>query len=189
MSEWKAFGQRVFGIFLLSFFCTPKTWAGVFEVAYSFGFNRTTYSEESFAWNRRQSVAFGYHFTDVSGIEFAFQDITSRTLILGFQDTTLHDQIYSVNWVQALAGRNAVFQPYLKLGFGQLNRNASGNYLGVVAVPTQVDSITVVMSAGIRIAVFRNTGLKLEATSYLEGGSIRTWKDNVAGALGLSIYF
>jgi hypothetical protein len=163
--------------------------AGTFEYSLGFSFNRSNYSDDDFSWNRRWGTSLGYHFNDRSEVEFAYQDIVDRTRIDGYEDTTFHDQIYSFNWVQNLLDKNSAFQPYVKLGLGQLNRSATGNYAGGASPPSLVDSVTVVLGGGLRLYLTRAFALRFEATSYLSGGSVRTWKDNIGVQFGTSIFF
>ncbi len=176
-------------IFILYFSLTPNSWAGAFEFASGFSYSRSFYSEDSFNWTKRLGLSLGYHFSDLSEVEFAFQDILERTVISGFEDTTFHDRIYSMSWVQNLLAKSAAIQPYFKLGVGQLNRDASGNYLGFISPPARVDSITGVLGAGFRLYLTKTFAFRVEATSYLAKGSIRGWKNNVVVNFGLSLFF
>jgi hypothetical protein len=45
------------------------------------------------------------------------------------------------------------------------------------------------LGAGLRIYLTRAFAIRVEGTSYLEGGSLPTWKDNIAATFGISIYF
>jgi hypothetical protein len=169
---------------------STQVWAGVVEISAGFSYNRSNYSETNYSWNRRLGASIGYHLSERSQIELAFQDVMDRTKIEGYEDTTFFDKIYSANWVQAITGKNYPIQPYFKLGIGQLNRKASGNYFGGAARPPDlVDQVTGVLGAGMRIYLTKNFGLRMEGTSYLSGGAIGTWKDNFALNFGLSIYF
>ncbi|MCM2323644.1 MAG: outer membrane beta-barrel protein [Oligoflexia bacterium] len=167
---------------------TPDRAAAGFEVSTGFSFNRSNYSDNNYSWTRRWGATLGYHFSDRSGIELTMQDVVDRTFIGGYEDTTFHDRIYSVDWYQALAGKNAPIQPFFKIGVGQLNRDASGSYAFGGTPPLQVDQLTGVLGAGLRIYLTRTIGLKSEATSYLSGGRLSTWKDNIGFTLGISIY-
>ena len=138
---------------------------------------------------RRLGASIGYYFWALSEIEFSVQDVLYRTKISTVEDTTFHDQIYSVGWVQSLTSKQSGFQPYLKLGVGQLNREASGTYWSGGNPPTIYDSLTVVMAAGLRIYVLKTLALRGEGTSYLTGGMLSTWKDNFSVNGGVSIYF
>ncbi|MGE0616634.1 MAG: outer membrane beta-barrel protein [Bacteriovoracia bacterium] len=163
--------------------------AGMFELSMLFSYRHSHYSETSYSWTRRWGASVGYHFTERSGVEFSFQDSFERTFITNSQDTNFHDTVMSVNWIQELLGRQTIFQPYVKAGVGQLNRDATGNYGGLYSPPLQVDSVTVVLGMGFRVYFQQNLGFKTEVTSYLSGGSISTWKDNIAVDFGASFYF
>ncbi len=163
--------------------------AGYFEYSIGFNFDRSEYGDGSFSWSRRWGTSLGYNFSDISQIEVSFQDVVNRNRYAGFEDSNYHDRIYSLNWVQSLFGKEFFFRPYVKAGVGQLNRTAVvSNYLGR-RQESNVDSLTAVAGAGIKISITRAFGIRVEATSYLSGGRIKTWRDNLAGTIGGSIYF
>lgn len=157
-----------------------------FEVSAGFSFNRINYSEGNYSWTRRYGGTFGYRLSLLSSIEFSFQQVVDRTKIVGFEDTEFTDDIYSINWIQNLFTLAAI-QPYFKVGAGQLNRLATGTYANGSSPNPQTDSLTAVLGLGTRIYVTRTFAIRAEVTSYLTGGSIRTYKDNVGMTLGASI--
>jgi len=163
--------------------------AGAFELGFGFFFTRNDYGDGNFSWDRRWGSSFGYHFNEHNEVELAFQDEYTRNLISGLEDTAFHDRVISLNWVQSLLGKDYAVQPYLKLGVGQLIRDASGSYATGIPVPEEVDSLTGVLGAGMRIYLTRTFALRAEATTYLVGGSLRTWKDNYGVQFGASIFF
>jgi LytS/YehU family sensor histidine kinase len=81
------------------------------------------------------------------------------------------------------------FQPFVKAGFGQLIREASGTYSGTVSTPVTLGSLTGILGGGLRIFLGRQISLKSEVTSYLQDGSISTWANNFIIHFGGSIYF
>jgi hypothetical protein len=163
--------------------------AGYFELSGGAFYTKSTYSSTDYNWVRRYGATFGYHLTETSEIEFTFQDVTDRTVITGFEDTTFHDQIYGVDWNQALTPKGSAIQPYVKAGIGQLNRTATGEYAGGVSPPLEVDQVTGIAGVGLRIYLTRQCGLRGEVISYLTSGGISTWNQNISTTLGVSIYF
>lgn len=164
--------------------------AGLFELSFGLSYNRSNYSGASYAWQRRWGAAIGYHFSQSSGVEFSYQNVTDRNYVVGSEDTTTLDQVYSISWVQDFMGDKSAFQPYVKLGLGQLNRDITGSYVGAAGVlPIRIDSVTVVISVGFKLFLLKSFAVRTEATSYLTGGSIASWQDNVAITTGLSYYF
>jgi hypothetical protein len=188
---WRVWSWLASALFaLLAILLTPwQAAADTIEVSAGFSFDKTTYSDENFSWTRRWGTSVGYYFNDKAELEFAFQDVVYRTHIVGFEDTNFHDQIYSANWVQSLWGKNHPIQPYFKAGIGQLNRDAGGTYANGVAPASKVDSLTVIAGAGLRLYLTRRFAIRTEATSYLSGGSIKSWSDNFAVNFGLSWFF
>ncbi len=178
-------------IFLALFaLCAPASaFAGTFELSFAFAFNDNTYAPNDAEWDRHWDASIGYHFTELSEVELSFQDVYTRTLIDGFEDTSFHDQIFSLDWVQSLTGKDFPVQPYFKLGIGQLDREASGSYSGGVTAPAILDEVTGILGLGARIFVTRNFAFKLEGTTYLVGGSLQTWQDNFAFMVGASVFF
>ena len=166
-----------------------SSWAGAFEFSLGLYYNRSNYSNDSYNWSRRWGSSLGYRFTELSQVEFSFSDTMDRTKITNYEDTTFHDQVYSLNWVQSLMNKNQPVQPYVKVGVGQLNRRATGNYAGGASPPSEVDSVTVVLGGGLRIYLTHTFAIRSEFTSYLTGGALSTWKDNIGATIGLSLYF
>ena len=117
----------VLGFFAMSI-APEKAAAKGLEVSFGFSFNRSNYSDTNFSWNRRWGASLGYELTELTELELSFQDVVDRTSFAGYEDTRFHDQIFSINWVQNLLGKNAGIQPYAKVGVGQLNRDAEGSY-------------------------------------------------------------
>jgi hypothetical protein len=160
--------------------------ASNFELSGGFSFNRSNYSEGNFSWTRRYGGTVGYRIAPMSTIELSVQEVVDRTRITGYEDTVFTDNIYSVNWVQNLFTLAAI-QPYFKVGAGQLNREATGTYANGSGPNPRTDSITGVLGLGSRIYITRSFAIRAELTSYLTGGSIRTYQDNVGFTLGASI--
>ena len=122
--------------------------AGYFEISGGAYYTKSTYSSTDYNWVRRYGANAGYHLTDTTEFEFTFQDVTDRTVISGFEDTTFHDQIYGFTWNQAFTGKGTALQPYIKAGIGQLNRTATGTYSGGVAPPAELDQVTGILGGG-----------------------------------------
>ena len=163
--------------------------AGVFELSLGFSFHQSRYTEDSFSWTRRWGTSVAYHFTERSGIEVSFQDAFERTFIDGFQDTNVHDRVLGLNWVQSLLGKQHAFQPFVKLGIGQLIRDIQGYYPTGPTITPKIDSVTGILGLGFRLFVGRQVAIRTEFTSHLEGGSIRTFEDNIAFSVGASVFF
>ena len=189
MSIQKKQGLQIIPAVLAVFFSIASAEAGMFEISLGGSFNHSTYTDGNFSWSRRWGATFGYHLSEFSEIELAFQDIVDRTKIEGYEDTTFHDEIYGANWVQSLFGKNSEFQPYVKAGVGQLNRSASGTYASGGSPPIIFDSLTGILGAGLRIHLVRGFAIRAEGTTYLTGANINTWRDNFALTVGLSLLF
>ncbi len=163
--------------------------AGLFEISFGFSFSRTNYSEVDFTWNRRWSASAGYYFTTTSSVELSFQSVTTRTYVSNLQNTVFKDKIYSLNWVQSFLSRKSPIRPYFKFGLGQLDRTATGSYSGGGTPPAELLALSIVMSLGLKWFVLRNFAIKMEGTSYLPRGSMRTFGDNFAVQFGTSVFF
>lgn len=163
--------------------------AGLIEVSAGLSFSQNMYSDVDYNWSRRWGASLGYYVSDITEFELSFQDNVDRTVMAPYQDTTFHDQVVGLNVIQYLAGKNFAVQPYVKLGIGQLNREASGTDVLGGTPPTVYDSVTGIIGAGLKIYLTKTFGIRGEATSYLIGGNISTWKQNNAVTLGVSIYF
>lgn len=171
-----------------SLFIVPSVQAGQMELSGTFSFSGSQFGNANYQWTRRWGASIGYYFFALSELEFAVQDVLYRTKIGSIEDTTFHDKIYSINWVQSLAPRSFIIQPYFKVGVGQLNRDASGSYQGT-SPPARYDSLTGILGAGLRVYVLHFISLKGEAVTYLAGGSVATWQNNFSINGGVSVYF
>ncbi len=164
-------------------------WAGVMELSGSFSYSRSNYDHESSSDSRRFAFGVGYYFFGDSELEFEVQDVLYHNRITNIEDTTFHDQIYSLDWVQSFAPRGSFFRPYFKVGIGQLNRTASGYYPGGVAPPAIYDSITGVLGVGLKMHLYEALALRMEGSTYLINGAASTAADNFSLGGGLSVFF
>jgi hypothetical protein len=177
---------------LVLFFST--TWAtrtlaaeaGQIELSVGGSYNHSTYSGTDYEWTRRYGASAGYYLTAKTEIEFSYQDSVDRTMISGFEDTTFHDQIYGLTLSQSFFDKNSWCQPYVKVGIGQLNRDASGTYAGGVSPPEVEDNVTGILGAGLKVYLSRAFGLRGEATSYIVSG--QPWTSNLSATFGVSLY-
>ncbi len=134
-------------------------------------------------------MGLGYYFFGESEIEFEVQDVVDRTQIPGIEDTTFHDQVYSLEWIQGLAPRDSFVRPYFKAGFGQLHRTASGSYFGTTVPTDTYDQLTGIFGVGIRFHVYHAFSLRFEGSTYLINGALSTAPQNFSVNSGLSVYF
>lgn len=163
--------------------------AGFYELGSGFSYSKTNYSAGSYTKSSRYGVSGGYNFNEFSSIEFSYQNIYTRNHITNTEDSTYRDQVYSVNWAQNLLPKDFRVVPFIRLGAGQLNRSATiTDALGREQQISQ-DTLTLLVGGGVRISFTRYFGLRIEGTSYLTNGKLRSWKDNYATQIGLSIYF
>jgi hypothetical protein len=163
--------------------------AGVFELGGSYAYEKSTYNEGSFTWSRRWSASLGYYLSEESELEFSYQDSMNRDFQDQVQDITYHDRVYSLNMNYFVAPKDSAIKPYFKVGVGQLNRDATGTYEGGYSAPGRLDQVTVILGAGLKAKFGSRFGLKIDATTYLAGGGISTWQQNVAISAGGSFYF
>ncbi len=177
-------------LLLSSFIFIPhQTYAGIFEIGAGFSINRSNYNDGSYTWTRRYSASFGYFFTQDSELEFSFQDSITRTVVTGVQDVSFHDQVYSLDLNYHFLDEASMVRPFVKGGVGQLNRDATGTYSGGYSPPGRTDQISAVLGAGMKVKFSQRLGFKAEVNTYLLGGAISTWKDNLALMLGGSFFF
>ena len=163
--------------------------AGVFELGGTFSFQKSSYNAGSYSWTRSYAGNFGYYFTKETELEFVYQDATTKNFVTGAEDLTYRDRTYSINLLLHFMDEDATFKPYLRGGIGQLNRDATGTYNGGYSAPGELDQVTVIAGAGLKAKLTSRFGLKMEITTYLAGGNISTWKDNISLNVGGSIYF
>jgi len=163
--------------------------AGVFEAGTGFSYRQSAYNGGAFTRTQSWSASFGYYFTQDSEVEFDYQDSTTHEFVPNVQDIQYRDRVYSLNLVYHFLEQNAPFRPFVRAGVGQLNRDATGTYTGGFSPAGRLDQVTVIGGLGFKAKIAGQFAIKCEATSYLTGGSIATWKDNIAISVGGSFYF
>lgn len=175
--------------FILSLFGAARTLANPIEFTVEASYSRQKYDATSFTWNRRWAASIGYTILNMTEIELSYQKIDSQTVYGTYQNVSYHDNVYSLDIVQALLPRSYFFQPYARIGIGQLNRNAEGVFANGTAPPAILDSITGVIGLGTKIFLSRRFAIRIQATSYLSGGDISTWSQNISTNLGVTFVF
>jgi hypothetical protein len=163
--------------------------AGVFELGGGYSYRHSSYNNGSFTSTTTWNASFGYFFTQDSQVEFLYSDSSNTDFVTGVQDIHYRDRVYSLNFVYHLLSETAQIRPFFRAGVGQLNRDATGTYTGGFSPPGRLDQVTVVGGFGLKAKISSRLGLRAEMTSYLTGGSVSTWKDNIAVLAGGSFYF
>jgi outer membrane protein W len=177
-------------ILMTSLFMAQQSFAGVYEVGGSFSWNRSNYNAGSYTWSRSYGLSLGYYFTQDSEVQFSYQDTTNKTFVEGVQDTTYRDRVYSINLVYHFMEEQSSFRPFVRLGVGQLNRDATGTYSAAgYYAPGRLDTVSVIGGLGFKLKLTDKIAIKTEATSYLTGGSIGSWQDNLTFNFGGAFYF
>jgi hypothetical protein len=177
-------------VILLGFFSSlGSARAGDFEFSAMASYQQSSYGDHYSTRVSRAGVSLGYFFLSQSELEFSFQDIHYKNELGVQENTVFHDQIYSLQWVQAFLPSRFWVQPYLKLGIGQLNREASGVYAGGGIPSVTYHEVTAVGGLGLKLRFSKTFGVKLEGATYLVGGRIATWRDNFGVSGGFSIFF
>lgn len=171
------------------FFYSSSLFAGYFDVSGGFNFSRSSYANNSYSWTRKLGGSIGYHLTEFVTFEGSYQDSYDKNHYTDYEDSTYHDRVYSLNWVASFFGKEELFQPYTKLGIGLLNRDAMVVDSVGRTQESKTDSITWVIGLGFKIKLTQTLALRLEGTSYLSGGQIKTYKENFATTIGASFYF
>lgn len=182
--------KKSIGWGLLILTLTSSTaFAGVFELGGAFSVNRSKYNAGSFSKTTSYSASLGYYFTEDSELQFSYQDTTTHNFVEGAQDIQYRDRVYSMNLLYYLFAKETPVRPYFRIGLGQLNRDATGTYTGGYKPPGRLDQVSVIGGLGFKMRLGSQFGLKTEATSYLTGGDIKTWEDNLTFNIGGSFYF
>lgn len=163
--------------------------AGGIELSGTGMYSKTKYSSTDYNKNTRLVGSIGYSFFTFSEIELSYQKATDRTFIANYQDITLRDEVYSANYMQNLLPQSSPIQPYAKGGVGRLHRKINGSYYNTPAPDRTINQLTVVLGAGMKIFLTRAFAIRGEATSYLQQGRIRSWKDNVSATVGITMHF
>ncbi len=164
--------------------------AGVFELGGGFSLNRSNYNAGAYTRTTSYSLSLGYYFSQDSEIEFLYQDSTTKNFVQNVQDITNRDRVYSLNLLYHLFEEKAKLKPFFRIGFGQLNRDATGTYQnGAFTAPGRLDQLSVIGGLGFKARITQQVGFRAEAITYLTGGNISTWQDNVTINIGGSFFF
>lgn len=164
--------------------------AGVYELGGSYSWNRSNYNAGSFSKVRSYGLSLGYYFTQDSELQFSYSDSRTDTYVPGVQDTSYHDRVYSLNLLYYLFDDKDSMRPFFRIGVGQLNRDATGTYpASGFSAPGRLDQVSVIGGIGFKLKLTSQIALKAEATSYLTGGAIGSWQDNLSYSVGGAIYF
>lgn len=181
--------MRIIILVTLFLIGTSAAKADYWELSSGLSYSRSQYSGGSYAWNRRLGGSIGYNFTDSSTLEIAAQKSYERNHYEGFEDSTYEDQVVSMNMVWNILDKKATIQPYIKVGVGQLVRNASISNSSGQSQLQELQQLTGVLGAGFRLYITKATALRVEGTSYLSGAKLHTWKDNFGMTFGISLYY
>lgn len=181
--------QRRILILIMVGFLPAVAQAGVFELGAGYSYQHNAYNGGSFTTENSWNSSLGYYFTADSEVQFTYQDTVNHQVVPNVQDITYRDRVYSINFLYHLFEERSPIRPFLRMGVGQLNRDATGTYGGGLSPPGRLDQVTVVGGAGLKMKLSSRFGIKVEATSYLIGGAVSTWKDNLAINVGGSFYF
>jgi hypothetical protein len=161
--------------------------AGTIELSLGGSYTHSTYTNTDYEWSRRYGASAGYYLTSMTELEFSYQDSVDRTKITNFEDTTFHDQVYGLTVSQSFFDKTSWFQPYVKVGIGELNRDASGVYVGGTSPPQTEDNVTGILGAGLKLYVTKAFGFRGEFTSYIVSG--QAWTNNLSATFGFSVFF
>ena len=183
------FDLPLLGILLATALSCGNARADYWELSAGANYSKSTFSGGSYSWNRRLGFSIGYNFTDSSTIEVAYQKSYEQDHYEGFEDSYFDDQVYSANFVWNILGKNAQIQPYLKAGFGQLNRHAYVRNSAGQTQDTDLGQLTEVAGAGLKFYLTKTFAIRAEGTTYLTSGKIGTWKDNFGATFGVSFYY
>jgi hypothetical protein len=161
--------------------------AGTIELSLGGSYTHSTYTNTDYEWSRRYGASAGYYLTSMTELEFSYQVSVDRTKITNFEDTTFHDQVYGLTVSQSFFDKTSWFQPYVKVGIGELNRDASGVYVGGTSPPQTEDNVTGILGAGLKLYVTKAFGFRGEFTSYIVSG--QSWTNNLSATFGFSVFF
>lgn len=172
-----------------SFFYAGAAQAGLWEISTGVSYRKSNYDAVSFSTTRTWGFSVSYRLYSLSNVEFSFENVVSRTKLGSVQDTQNKDQVYSANWVQSIMPKTSPIQPFVKLGVGQLNRKVTGHTNGIPPSVDEVNRLTVVLGVGLRIFMTQRFAIRMDGTSYLDGGDFGTLGDNFALKFGTSFFF
>jgi hypothetical protein len=181
--------KAVFTVFAVLMVSGSPAGAGVFETGTGYSYRQSSYNGGAYTRTQAWNASFGYFFTQDSEVEFVYQDSTTHEFVPNVQDIQYRDRVYSLNLVYHFLSESDPVRPFVRTGVGQLNRDATGTYTGGFSPAGRLDQVTVIGGIGMKAKIAGQFSIRAEATSYLTGGSISTWRDNIALMVGGSFYF
>lgn len=102
------------------------THAGVFEVGGSGSWRKSSFDGNNFSEMTSWTGSMSYYFYELSALELSYTDGVSRQSVKPANDiksvSVTNFQLTALDLVMTLASKEDMFQPYVKLGGGYLNK-------------------------------------------------------------------
>ena len=163
--------------------------AAVGELSVTGSYSKSNLGNNAYSTSRRYMAALGVNLTSVTEIELSYTDTKSFFNYDPVQTTTVTEQALSLSLIQSLVPSSWIFQPYVKVGGAQYNRQQSGTISGVPTTPTESKSPSAVLGGGVRIYLLMNFSLEVEGVTFLPDMKISQAKDNFSATGGVSWHF
>ena len=161
------------------------------DLSFSGSYSRQDYGlNQGFSFYRRWSAGISYQINEVNSIELYYAQNYSESHLTGYQDTSIQDQVYSIDWVQSLWNSEDRVVPYVKIGVGNLQRRAVtiDAETNTTAGDIQYNTLSGILGIGLLIRAHERLSLRAEATTYLPGARISQWKDNYSLNVGVTVH-
>ena len=121
--------NTLLGLILL---CSTSAFAGFVEVGGSGSWRKSSFDKENYSEMTSWTGSISYYFYELSALELSFTDGVSRQSVKPKGDvksvSVTNFQLTALDLVMTLATKEDMFQPYVKIGGGYLNKQIFNEY-------------------------------------------------------------
>ncbi len=194
--------KRIF-FFLSVLLFSFDSYAGFTELGASVNYRRTSIDDNNFSESTSYTGSISYYFWERSALELSYTSGVGKlsTKATGVSELTqlqiAQFSMIGLDLVLSLAGREDVFQPYIKIGAGYVDKNIfkENEIEGRVKIQTQSGTVPSA-GAGFRIGLTKQLSLKVGVDAWTsplddrdENGEKRDLQIDYAGRAGLAWMF
>lgn len=176
-------------LFLFSLALSPETQAGYFEVSGSGSYRKTTYDKDNYSIYRSGTASVAYYFWELSALEISYTKARQDEVKTQYESRSFVT-FYGADLIFTLAGKQSLFQPYIKVGASYQDKNGTYRQANQLVVPlTEVKGWAPTGGVGFKIILGQHVAIK----TGIDAWSSPLSQDNVtydyAARMGLSFIF
>lgn len=163
--------------------------AGYFEISGSGSYRKTSFDESRYSIYRSGTASVAYYFWELSALELSYTKARADEVQTEYQ-ARIYTTFYNADLIFTLAGKQSVFQPYIKVG--AVYQEKKGTYKQATLAVTTITPVRGwAPSGGIGLKFILGQHVAIKAG--IDAWSSPVSQDNVtydyAGRVGLSFIF